>query len=216
MKIITLSERGWMSVEALARHLGVSERTIYNRLRRGDVEKRVTDDGAKYRLKPTESTFQQPFSNPFSEVHEPFSESPTESLSVDASPAPTLDDRLLKAAFHETATATATESLSVAIQAIATLVRTNAELVADLRTRPATDDGALATLTAENEALRARIAVLERADEIRQRRKQLNREAGAIRRALLDRTITVEEGDRRRAAIDAEFAELDEEAPDHD
>lgn len=41
--------RQWYTVDELADREGVSTRTIYRRLKRGDVEKRETDDGTRYR-----------------------------------------------------------------------------------------------------------------------------------------------------------------------
>lgn len=49
--VVSIEERGWLTAEALADREGVSTRTIYNRLKRGEVEKRETESGARYRLK---------------------------------------------------------------------------------------------------------------------------------------------------------------------
>jgi len=48
--------RQWHTAADLAELEGVSERTIYRRLARGDVEKRETSDGTRYRLAGTDST----------------------------------------------------------------------------------------------------------------------------------------------------------------
>ena len=45
-----LKLRQWHTVDELAEREGVSTRTIYRRLKRGDVEKRETPEGARYRL----------------------------------------------------------------------------------------------------------------------------------------------------------------------
>jgi hypothetical protein len=128
MKIISLEDRGWFTVEELAKKEGVSTRTIYNRLKRGDVEKRDTDQGARYRLlKATES----PFHESFTEGHE----SPTEkhALALYAKGEATTESPFHEGftEVHEGFTERATESPSAArlAEALATLTTTNAELV---------------------------------------------------------------------------------------
>ena len=61
--IVSIEGRGWFTAEELAERNDVSTRTIYNRLKRGEVEKRETESGARYRLKSTER-------ETFTEVHE--------------------------------------------------------------------------------------------------------------------------------------------------
>lgn len=61
--VISIEGRGWFTAAELAEREGVSTRTIYNRLKRGEVEKRDTEAGTRYRLKPDEA-------KTFSEVHE--------------------------------------------------------------------------------------------------------------------------------------------------
>ena len=46
-KVVELHQ--WYTVDELAEREGVSTRTIYRRLKRGDVEKRETEDGTRYR-----------------------------------------------------------------------------------------------------------------------------------------------------------------------
>jgi excisionase family DNA binding protein len=46
-KVVEL--RQWYTVDELAEREGVSTRTIYRRLKRGDIEKRETEDGTRYR-----------------------------------------------------------------------------------------------------------------------------------------------------------------------
>jgi dynactin complex subunit len=50
--VVELHDRGWHTADALAEREDVSTRTIYRWLDRGDVEKRETEDGTRYRLAP--------------------------------------------------------------------------------------------------------------------------------------------------------------------
>ena len=53
--VIALHNRGWMEAGELAGALGISTRTVYRRVNRGEVEARETAEGMRYRLTPTES-----------------------------------------------------------------------------------------------------------------------------------------------------------------
>lgn len=50
--VVELHDRSWHTADALAEREDVSTRTIYRWLERGDVEKRETEDGTRYRLAP--------------------------------------------------------------------------------------------------------------------------------------------------------------------
>ena len=54
--VIALHDRGWMTAAELAKAEGVSTRTIYRRLERGEVEAKETEAGKLYRVTPTDST----------------------------------------------------------------------------------------------------------------------------------------------------------------
>ena len=53
--VIALHDRGWMTAAELAKAEGVSTRTIYRRLERGEVEAKETEAGKLYRVTPIDS-----------------------------------------------------------------------------------------------------------------------------------------------------------------
>jgi excisionase family DNA binding protein len=61
--IIELAEAEWHTAEELADRLNVSRRTVFNRLDRGEIEKKQTDAGMRYRVKKVKASGE-------SEVHE--------------------------------------------------------------------------------------------------------------------------------------------------
>ena len=54
--IIPLDEQQWYTAGELADRLDVSKRTVYRKAKRGEVQKRETADGVRYRVTPTDST----------------------------------------------------------------------------------------------------------------------------------------------------------------
>ncbi len=58
-KIIKLANREWLTREELADHLDVSPRTLSSMIHRGDVERRETSDGVRYRYCGSDSEERQ-------------------------------------------------------------------------------------------------------------------------------------------------------------
>ena len=54
--IIPLDEQQWYTAGELAERLDVSKRTVYRKAKRGEVQKRETADGVRYRVAPTDGT----------------------------------------------------------------------------------------------------------------------------------------------------------------
>lgn len=54
--VIPFDHSNWYTAGELADRLDVSKRTIYRKAKRGEVQKRETADGVRYRVTPTDTT----------------------------------------------------------------------------------------------------------------------------------------------------------------